>query len=324
MESNIAPAGVESLEGQVARLEDQARFTLDALELAASLGDFQTSISSLHEPTLLLQEVVTRVATITPFTASAVYLVDEGTSDFYLAYSDRQEWSEKIESATTSFIDSGMFSFALKEGRPVVVHAVEVQRRVLLHVLETSSRVRGMFVGVFSEGASNLTAVEMALLSIVCKNCASAVEAFELYKCFKCGGEDIVAFSDSLPAGVLDIGKNGRILFANKFAGKLLGSFAAPEKRSFIEYLVPEEQERIASLLISCYAFGVPAQEYQTESLAKPQSSMRTQTVLNTLEGRKIVTLHLTPLERSGNIVLRGVLAPTDEMHNGTAVVEGI
>lgn len=324
MENKTAPSGVEYLEDRVARLEDQARFTLDALELAASLGDFQVSISSLHEPTLLLHEVVSRAATITPFTVSAVYLVDEGTSDFYLAYSDQQDWNEKIEAATNSFIDSGMFSFALKEGRPVVVHAADLQRRVLLHVLETSSRVRGMFVGIFPEGAKNLTAIEMALLSIVCKNCASAVEVFELYKCFRSGGEDVVAFSDSLPAGVLDIDECGRILFANKSAGKLLGSVATPEKRHFIDFLVSDERDRIASLLISCFAFGVPALEYQTETLAKPQSTMRTQTVLETVNGQKAVSLHITPLQRNGSIVLRGVLAPADEMHTGSELVEGM
>ncbi|MCT4626821.1 GAF domain-containing protein [Halodesulfovibrio sp.] len=324
MESKKAPVDVESLEGRVARLEDQTRFTLDALELAASLGEFEVGISSLHEPTLLLREVVARVATITPFAASAVYLVDEGSSDFYQAYSDRQEWSAQIESAITSFIDSGMFTFALREGRPVIVHSVELQRRVVLHVLETSSRVRGMFVGVFSEGAKNLTAVEMALLSIVCKNCASAVEVFELYKCFKCGGEDVIAFSDSLPAGVVDLSKNGRILITNKFASKLLGSVATPEKRYLTEFLIPEERERIASLLISCCAFSVPEQEYQTESLAKTQSTMRTQTVLDSAEGQKNISLHITPLQRNGDTFLRGVLAPMDEMYNGAALVEGM
>lgn len=314
MENKTASSGVEYLEDRVSRLEDQARFTLDALELAASLGDCQVSISSLHEPTLLLREAASRVAMITPFSASAVYLVDEGTSDFYLAYSDQQEWNEKIEAATNSFIDSGMFSFALREGRPVVVHAVELQRRVLLHVLETSSRVRGMFVGVFPEGAKNLTAVEMALLSIVCKNCASAIEVFELYKCFRSGGEEVVAFSDSLPVGVLDIGVNGRILFTNKVAGKLLGSIASPEKQSIIDFLIPEERERVESLLISCFALGVSASDYQTEALAKPQTSMRIHTVLETPYEPQPVSLHVTPLRRNGAVVLRGVLAPVDDV----------
>ncbi|SIN69685.1 GAF domain-containing protein [Halodesulfovibrio marinisediminis] len=324
MQNKTEPVGVEYLKDRVVRLEDQARFTLDALELAASLGDFQVSISSLHEPTLLLHEAVSRAATITPFTAAAVYLVDEGTSDFYLAYSDQHDWNDRIEAAINLFIDSGMFSFALREGRPVVVHADDLQRRVLLHVLETSSRVRGMFIGVFPEDTKNLTAIEMALLSIVCKNCASSVEVFELYKCFRSGGEDVVAFSDSLPTGVLDIDESGRILFANKIAGKLLGSVAAPQKKHFIDFLVPEERDRVESLLISCFALGVPVREYQTETLARPQSTMRTQTVLETVEGRKVVTLHVTSLKRNGAIVMRGVLAPADEMVTGVAQTKAI
>ena len=316
---------VEHLEERVAHLEDQARFTLDALELAASLGDFQVSISSLHEPTALLGEAVARIARIARFSASAFYLVDEGSSDFYLAYSDKPDWSESIEAAITSFIDSGMFAFALTEGRPVIVHSVELKTRIVLHVLETSSRVRGMFMGVFPDEARNLTAIEMALLSIVCKNCASAVEVFELYKCFKCGGEDVLTFADSLPAGMIDIGREGRLLFANKAAGEIMGGQCSPQKCYFMEYLVPEERERVASLLVSCFAYGHSTHgnsndEYKTETIAKPAAAMRAQTILETARGMKSVTLHLTPMLRNGETVLRGIIAPVDDAQEQATV----
>ena len=274
---------------RMARLEDQARHALDALELAASLGDFQVSISSLHEPTLLLREVVTRLCSIATFSASVVYLVDERSSDFYLAYADQQEWSEKVKQAVDSFIDNGMFAFALKEGRPVVVHSSELECKVLLHVLETSSRVRGMFVGVLPEKAKNISAIEMALLSIVCKNCANAIETFELYKCFKSGGEECAVFADSLPTGVLDLDCKGRLLLVNKAASELLECAVYPEKHYFIDFLVQEEKERMASLLRSCYSFGENLLEYATEKLARPVQPMRTQTTLLTGRGRQNV-----------------------------------
>lgn len=314
MGNKMQSSVVEHLEERVAHLEDQARFTLDALELAASLGDFQVSISSLHEPTALLGEAVARVSRITRFSASAFYLVDEGSSDFYLAYTDEPDWKEPVETAITSFIDSGMFAFALTEGRPVIVHSVELNRRILLHILETSSRVRGMFVGVFPDGARNLTAIEIALLSIVCKNCASAVEVFELYKCFKCGSEDVLTFADSLPVGMVDIGKEGRVLFANRAAGGLMSGQGISQKCSFTDYLIPEERERVASLLISCFTYDPSDEGYKMETLAKSVATMRTQTVLETACGLKTVNLHIAPIRRNGETVLRGIIAPADEM----------
>lgn len=302
---------------RMASLEEQARHALDALELAASLGDFQISISSLHEPTLVLREAVSRICSIADFDASVVYLVDESSSDFYLAYAEQQEWVEQVKQAVDSFIDSGMFAFALQEGRPVVVHSTELQCKVLLHVLETSSRVRGMFVGVLPDESKNLSAIEMALLSIVCKNCASAVEIFELYRCFKSGGEDLALYADSLPTGVVDLDGAGRLLFVNKAASLLLDSTVHPDKRLLTDFLVEEEKERMASLIRSCYTFGENLAEYATEQLSIPSQPMRTQTTLHTEDGQQTVNIHVTPVLRNDMVVLRAIIALVDNMQEG-------
>ncbi|UCG79860.1 MAG: hypothetical protein JSV60_07715, partial [Desulfobacterales bacterium] len=52
---------IRYLEGRIQYLEEINRFTLDALEMAASLGDFQTSINKLQEPSVILQETRSRI-----------------------------------------------------------------------------------------------------------------------------------------------------------------------------------------------------------------------------------------------------------------------
>ena len=73
------------LESRLEYLEEVNRFTIDALEMAASLGDFQSSIQRLDEPHAILKEMGSRIKRLIPFEAIAFYLVDEATSDFYLA-----------------------------------------------------------------------------------------------------------------------------------------------------------------------------------------------------------------------------------------------
>ena len=46
----------KDLDARIDYLEEIHRFTVDALEMAASLGDFQSSINRLREPSAMLRE----------------------------------------------------------------------------------------------------------------------------------------------------------------------------------------------------------------------------------------------------------------------------
>ncbi len=73
-----------ALESRLEYLEEVNRFTIDALEMAASLGDFQSSIQKGDEPHAILNEMGARIRRLILFDVIAFYLVDEATSDFYL------------------------------------------------------------------------------------------------------------------------------------------------------------------------------------------------------------------------------------------------
>ena len=77
------PLTRDALESRLEYLEEVNRFTIDALEMAASLGDFQSSLQNLDEPHAILEEMGSRIKRLIPFDVIAFYLVDEVTSDFY-------------------------------------------------------------------------------------------------------------------------------------------------------------------------------------------------------------------------------------------------
>lgn len=88
---------IQYLEGRIEYLEEVNRFTLDALDMAASLGDFQTSINKLQDTSVILEETRSRVQRLIQFQATAFFLVDQETNDFCLASAKPDKYSSYIQ-----------------------------------------------------------------------------------------------------------------------------------------------------------------------------------------------------------------------------------
>jgi predicted RNA-binding protein with RPS1 domain len=183
----------EDLEGRVKSLEEQARFTLDILEMASTLGDFQTSINKLHEPSEILRETLGRVESLIHFKATAFLLVDEVTNDFVMNVCTPAKYKEYFDGEVVQLIDNGIFSLAIRENRPITVYSRDKKYRMVLQVLATSSRTRGMFLGLMSRKDKNISAILLSLLTIILKNCANAIESFELYRLLRSGKQPDMA-----------------------------------------------------------------------------------------------------------------------------------
>jgi two-component system sensor histidine kinase/response regulator len=172
----------EELEARLNYLEEINRFTIDALEMAASLGDFQRSIHRLQEPPAIFKETISRVKRLIPFQAMALYLVDEANSNFNLAHCEPESQRDAIKAEVEFLINNGTFAWALREQRAVVVSSKDFQRQLVLHVLATHSRIRGMFVGILNLGEKNIPGVSISLLSTILLSGANTLENFELYR----------------------------------------------------------------------------------------------------------------------------------------------
>ncbi len=217
------------LEERIRYLEEVNRFTLDALEMAASLGDFQPNISKLEDVPVILKETRSRINRLMRLLAVAFFLTDEDTNDFFLADTDPQNYGPYIKEEIDFLIENGTFAWALREKRPVVVSSKNHKRQLILHVMATSSRTRGMFVGVVEKEKTNINDISLSLLSIILLNSSNALESFELYKMMREINENLrkkenykILF-EAAPDAVEVLDRRGNIVDCNRAHQSLLG-----------------------------------------------------------------------------------------------------
>lgn len=173
------------MEERVRYLENINRLTLDALDQAAQLGDFQTSINKMDSAKNILKESYARIHTLIPFDAVAFFLVNEQNSEFYLSDCMPDNMDRFFSDNVDRLVENGTFAWAIREKRPIFVSAGDNAKKLLLRVLSTASRTRGMFVGLLPHGEKDVPLISLSLLSIILLHSANALESFELYGMIK-------------------------------------------------------------------------------------------------------------------------------------------
>ena len=170
------------LEARIDYLEEVSRFTIDALEMAASLGDFQRSINGLQDSAALLAEAGARVSRLIPFEAFGFYLVSDEDAAFNLRHGQPDAGIAEMQEEVDFLIENGTFAWALREKRPVMMASRNFGKQLILHTIATYSRIHGMFVGLLGSEARNIPLVSASLLSIILLNSANALESSDLYR----------------------------------------------------------------------------------------------------------------------------------------------
>ena len=172
----------ENLLARIEYLEENRRLIQNALEMALSLGDFQENINKGYGPENILQEAEKRVQYLIPFEANAFYLVDQEKSDFALAVCEPPDKKQFIEDQVSYMIDKGFFAWAIRERRGVTISSHDHSKQLMLHVIATYSRIRGMFIGVLPDKKNILPDKAMTVLSIILLNTANELESLEFYQ----------------------------------------------------------------------------------------------------------------------------------------------
>jgi len=224
--------GEKSLEYLIKRnqyLEEVSRFTQDAIEMAASLGDFQTSINKLQDPSVILNETRSRIARLIQLKAVAFYLVNENDNDFQLFSVQPPEFRTAFQEEVDCLIDQGMWAWALREKRPAVLSSVGHDGQLILHVMSTSSRVRGMFIGLLEKDKTDIPDISLSLLSMILLNSSNALESFELYSMIRRitknleKKENYRILFEAAPDSVEVLDARGNIVDCNKTHQTMLG-----------------------------------------------------------------------------------------------------
>ncbi|UCE33291.1 MAG: response regulator [Deltaproteobacteria bacterium] len=241
------------LEERIQYLEEVNRFTLDVLEMAASLGDFQPSINKLQEPSVILEETRSRVQRLIPFQTLAFYLIDDTDNSFALASCKPKRAKAFLQNEVDFLIDNGTFAWTLRERRSVIVSTRNYERQLLLHVMATSSRVRGMFVGLMEKDTATIPDTALSLLSIILLNSSNALESFDLYNMIREISkslekkENYRTLFEAAPDGVEVLDVRGNVVDCNKthqallkrnkekIVGNHTTEFFSPGTRGFFE-----------------------------------------------------------------------------------------
>jgi signal transduction histidine kinase/ActR/RegA family two-component response regulator len=172
----------ENLLARIEYLEENRRLIQNALEMALSLGDFQKDINKGYGSEHILQEAEKRLRYLIPFEANAFYLVDQEESDFLLSVCQPSDKQPFIEGQVSYMIDGGFFAWAIRERRGVTISSHDHSKQLLLHVIATYSRIRGMFVGLLPDIKNVIPDKSLTLLSIILLNTANALESLEFYR----------------------------------------------------------------------------------------------------------------------------------------------
>ncbi len=174
-------SGTDKMKARIEYLEKTARWNIFAMNVLVSLGELQHNASLARDPDKVLDIIEENLGKLIDFNTTAFYMVDEGSSDFILNRISSEEKRKLFQDIVDEQIEHGTFAWALNQNRPVLVNTDLHEDTIVLHVLATRSRVRGMFVGSTSQKQKEINAQVLYLLSIMIQNTANALEGAALY-----------------------------------------------------------------------------------------------------------------------------------------------
>lgn len=176
---------IKVLEEQIDHLTKERQVLLSAVEMAGNLSNFQMSANKMEDPVAILKTTASRAHMFIGFKAVSFYLVDESDSSFNQAYCDSEEFAAYFAREVDAVIEDSTFSRALRRRKPVIIAAKNGADHILLHSLQTSSRTRGMFVGLLEQDKKDIADIALLLFSTAMFAAADALESFELYRQIK-------------------------------------------------------------------------------------------------------------------------------------------
>lgn len=175
-------AYVRRLERRVENLGREKNAAMDALELAASLGAFDTRAGGCPDPRGVLRELAERVVRMIDFEAAGISLVREDDNEFELIHCRPESGREELAAEIEALIRDDSFAWVLRRQGPTFFLASDRKRHLLLHVVATRSRIRGMFTGILAGEPGGIADTTRALLSVVFSAAAHALENCELHR----------------------------------------------------------------------------------------------------------------------------------------------
>lgn len=172
------------LQERIGFLEESNLNYLRTLDVVTACSEFHSDVYREKSPSFVVMAMFEQLKRLFPFTGQAMYAVTPD-GEFLLTVCDPDSMRPWLQHEIDAKIKDGTFAWALNQNHPVIVPSLSGEDTLLLHVLATSSRIRGMYAGVL--GAQHVLTEVSALnaLSTVLIYTAYAVENAELTEMLK-------------------------------------------------------------------------------------------------------------------------------------------
>ncbi len=172
---------IKRLEERIAYLAAEKNTAAVSMELAASLGNFSTSLNKLESPAPILEEFATKLTSLVKMEAFSIFLVSEEDSDLHQSYCFPHDYHNYFETELDTLIHNNTLAWALGRRKPLTLLSTDRDAFLLVHSLNTASRTRGLVLGKLKQTAQEILDVTFSLVTILCNAAANLLESYELY-----------------------------------------------------------------------------------------------------------------------------------------------
>ena len=179
MKGKLLSRSIEYLEERVAYLEEAHRRNTSILEMLASSGDFHSDLSRSKDTATIFRTTILQCKKIVRCRCAGCYeAMDDGS--FELAVCEPERYRQELDREIEAKIMDGTFAWALNRNQAILM-PLPSGKTLLLHLVATRSRIRGMFTAILSGDSAAVDSAALNALSIVLYMSAYTLESVALY-----------------------------------------------------------------------------------------------------------------------------------------------
>ena len=179
MTDNSRPLSPEFLQERISYLEESNQRFASILEMLASSSEFQGDLSRAKNGVDIFKATLNQLQRLFSF-QSMGFLDSQADGSFEMVAADPDSARGTLQALVEGCMIDGTFAWAINRNQAVLV-PVETGETLLLQVVATQSRVRGMFAGTLRGASAAMDVASLNALSIVLYSCAYALESTTLY-----------------------------------------------------------------------------------------------------------------------------------------------
>jgi signal transduction histidine kinase/CheY-like chemotaxis protein/HPt (histidine-containing phosphotransfer) domain-containing protein len=168
------------LQARVDFLEETNLNHVRMLDILTACSDFQSDIYRSKDSAFVIRAMFGQIRRLAPFVSMALFGVDEGA--FSLEVCEPESSVALFRKEVDAKILDGTFAWALNQNHPVIASVADGTQTLVLHVMATHSRIRGMFVGLLDGEQTSAEVASLGVLSVILMNTAYAAENSTLYE----------------------------------------------------------------------------------------------------------------------------------------------